>query len=91
MNSPSERRSNAVVVAVGILFMAAAIGTLINCANPNTTSIGKDVGGTVQAHYVGSGPTFYFAVDVNGERVQVSVSEEEFEFYKVGDYFVIKK
>lgn len=91
MNSPSERRSNAVIVAVGVLFMGAAIGALINCANSSTTSLGKDVGGTVQARYVGSGPTFYFAVNVDGERVQVSVSEEEFEFYRVGDYFVTKK
>ena len=91
--SREEKRSDSVIVAVGIFLMAAAIIAAVNFANSNsnTISMGQDIGGTILARYIGGGPTFYIAVDVNGKRVEVSVSEEEFEFYKVGDYFVIKK
>lgn len=88
--SREEKRSNGVTVIVGILLMAAAIATIANCSN-STVPMGQDIGGKVLARYVGGGPTFYIAIDVQGERVEVSVSEEEFEFYKVGDYFVTKK
>ena len=88
--SHEEKRSNSVIVIVGILLMATAIAAIADCSN-STVPMGQDVDGKVLARYVGSGPTFYIAIDVQGERVEVSVSEEEFEFYRVGDYFVTKK
>lgn len=88
--SPEEKRSNIIVVIVGILLMAAAIVAIADCSN-STVPMGQDIGGKVLARYIGNGPTFYIAIDVKGERVEVSVSEGEFEFYKVGDYFVTKE
>ena len=91
MNSPAERRANAVIILVSIMLAIAGISMIFN--PPQNATSNDLVQGTVIEKYVTTGQAFYFGLKEDGysEKMQIEVTKDEFEKYDVGDYFARAK